>query len=251
MNPTRVCRLAALALSLLAVGAAWPQAAPPSRPSCAAAEHRQFDFWLGRWEVVDTAGRVVGTNHIESVLGGCVVRETWTGAAGTEGRSYNLFDRATQQWHQTWVDDAGTLLRLSGGLENGAMVMSGHVLSAQGGRVLHRIVWTPLEDGRVRQHWQASQDEGGTWGTVFDGLYRKRPGAQERAHRDAAPPGRAAADREGSGARASVVRCGPPHRLRPEHPAEEGDLVGVGVHRARLVLPVRVSRAPGDAQEHG
>jgi hypothetical protein len=33
-------------------------------------EARQFDFWIGRWDVFGPAGRQVGDNHIEAVCGG-------------------------------------------------------------------------------------------------------------------------------------------------------------------------------------
>jgi hypothetical protein len=31
-----------------------------------------------------------------------------------------------------------------------------------------------MEGGKVRQHWESSQDAGRTWKTVFDGLYTPR-----------------------------------------------------------------------------
>ena len=51
-----------------------------------------------------------------------------------------------------------------------AMVMSGVV--EQG--TVERIAWTPDADGSVRQHWQQSTDDGASWATVFDGIYRRR-----------------------------------------------------------------------------
>jgi len=41
----------------------------------------------------------------------------------------------------------------------------------RGGTSLSRITWTPNADGRVRQFWEASRDEGKTWMVVFDGTY--------------------------------------------------------------------------------
>ena len=40
---------------------------------------------------------------------------------------------------------------------------------------VQRITWTPLDDGRVRQHWEATTDGGKAWSTVFDGYYARRP----------------------------------------------------------------------------
>ena len=36
-----------------------------------------------------------------------------------------------------------------------------------------RITWTP-EGDEVRQVWETSADDGQTWTTAFDGLYRRR-----------------------------------------------------------------------------
>lgn len=143
---------------------------------CGAPAYREFDFWLGRWEVRDADGTLLGHNHIQSILSGCALQEDWTGASGSRGRSLNMYDGTRGRWHQTWVDAQGQLLRLDGGLEAGSMVLSGEVLSTRqpGTTVLHRITWEPLEDGRVRQHWEASRDDGETWGTLFEGFYAPR-----------------------------------------------------------------------------
>ena len=44
------------------------QAGPPS-PACSAPGYRQFDFWLGDWDVVDSTGKPAGTNRIEKQFG--------------------------------------------------------------------------------------------------------------------------------------------------------------------------------------
>jgi hypothetical protein len=144
-----------------------PQAPRP----CTAAEYRQFDFWVGRWEVTDKDGKKAGTNDIQRVHGGCALAENWTSAEGTTGSSLNMYVAATKVWHQTWADSGGTLLVMEGGLRDGAMHMSGAAYSPRGGKLLSRITWTPNADGSVRQFWEASRDEGKTWMVVFDGTY--------------------------------------------------------------------------------
>ena len=145
---------------------------PTNDSPCSSEEHRQFDFWIGDWEVLDEGGAPQGTNRIEQILGGCALQENWVGAEGSTGHSFNTFDNNSGRWHQTWVDGNGLLLLLDGGLEEGSMVLSGPGVSRDGDPITHRISWTPLEDGRVRQHWQASKD-GGDWTEVFDGYYTR------------------------------------------------------------------------------
>jgi Protein of unknown function (DUF1579) len=135
---------------------------------------RDFDFWVGEWDVFGPQGRQVGTNSVTRVLDGRALAEHWRGAGGVEGHSLNAYDAATGRWHQTWIDSTGGVLLLDGGLVDGAMVLEGVVPGEKGSGQLQRITWTRERDG-VRQHWQASDDEGATWQTAFDGRYRRRP----------------------------------------------------------------------------
>ena len=166
----------ALALSAMAPGATHGQGAPP-QPTCDAAEHRQFDFWVGEWEVRDPSGQVVGTNSITRSYDGCLLVERWEGARGSAGTSQNFFHRGDGRWHQNWIDSrAAGPLWLAGGLDHrGAMVMTDADPSAS---PLNRITWSPNPDGTVRQHWEQSTDSGATWATVFDGLYARRSAAE-------------------------------------------------------------------------
>ena len=148
----------------------------PAPPRCDTPEFRQFDFWAGEWDVTSAAdGSVQGTNSVTRTLEGCVLQEHWRGAGGMEGTSFNLWDRADGRWHQVWVDSHGTRLDLAGGMRDGSMVLEGADRKGpRGGAVRDRITWTPMPDGRVRQHWEQTRDGGATWTTAFDGLYKRR-----------------------------------------------------------------------------
>ena len=135
------------------------------------AEHRQFDFWIGEWEVTSARGQKAGTNRIERMLGGCVLYESWTSAGPSRGHSFNIWDPGDNKWHQTWVDNSGTFLRIAGGIINGEMVMEGERRLPDGTRQLEKITWTPNKDGTLRQVWLSSRDQGMRWATVFDGAY--------------------------------------------------------------------------------
>lgn len=147
--------------------------------TCDAEEQRQFDFWLGDWEVRDPQGEVVGHNSITRTVGGCGLREEWRGVRGLLGTSLNAWSTATRSWHQTWVDSSGTVLLLEGGIRDGAMVLEGDApLPEDGGRVVrHRISWSSIDGDpdAVRQHWETSAQKG-DWETVFDGRYTRARG---------------------------------------------------------------------------
>jgi hypothetical protein len=145
------------------------QTPPPALPP----ESRQFDFWLGEWDVTNPAGKPAGTSRIVSIAAGAGLLENWTGATGFTGRSLNAWNAAKKQWQQFWVGGGGGVLELSGGLVNGSMVLTGEN-QVNGARRFERITWTPNADGTVRQHWEQSADDGKTWTTAFNGLYRKK-----------------------------------------------------------------------------
>ena len=52
--------------------------------ACNEPERRQFDFWLGAWQV-DGAQGPAGHNRIESIEDGCALLEHWRGATGGSG----------------------------------------------------------------------------------------------------------------------------------------------------------------------
>jgi hypothetical protein len=175
--PGGAMRHGTILIAILAVAAAAPRpsrAADASKPpACDGASHRQFDFWLGEWDVTNARNpdpkRPPARSHISRLLDGCAVLEEFDNPArGYSGKSLNFF--AGGKWHQTWIDNQGSALFLEGGLEGASMVLQ----DRGPGDAANRITWTPLDGGRVRQHWEVSKDGGKTWSTVFDGLYAPR-----------------------------------------------------------------------------
>lgn len=141
-------------------------------PDCRGEEHRQFDFWLGEWEVTAN-GQLAGTNSITLTQAGCLLHEHWNGARGSTGESFNFYDRSSGKWHQVWIDNRGSVLRLSGRFSDRAMRLEGETSGPQG-VVRQRITWSRNPDGSVRQLWENSRDGGSSWSAVFDGLYTRK-----------------------------------------------------------------------------
>jgi hypothetical protein len=150
-----------------------PTPTPAPTPACTASEFRQFDFWLGRWRVTNSAGKEVGGSEVTRASEGCAIREQWKSASGITGMSINYYDPLGREWHQDWVGGDGTILHLRGGMKDGTMSLVGPG-SSSGQTVMNRITWAALPEGKVKQEWSISSDTGRTWQTSFVGIYTKQ-----------------------------------------------------------------------------
>lgn len=165
------------------------QSAPPKPFDCSAPEHRQFDFWVGAWDVVPNPdnrpanaplplpGQQPASNVVERAHNGCVIIENWDDRQGGTGQSFNVFDRTTRRWHQTWVDSNGGLHQYWGEFKDGKMVFLGEVpLPAasrfQGHRTI-RLSFIPMGPDTVRQ-FSESLNVDGTWSVNYDLIYTRR-----------------------------------------------------------------------------
>jgi hypothetical protein len=153
---------------------ATPPPTPRPSPCRSRPEYRQFDFWVGEWDVTNPRGQQAGTNSVQLILGDCVVFENWTGARGSSGKSFNVYNAAKGKWQQTWVDNSGGVLELTGDYKDDQMRFTGETKGAGGKVTLERLTFTRLGDGRVRQFWEQSADGGRTWTVVFDGTYVRK-----------------------------------------------------------------------------
>jgi hypothetical protein len=169
-------------LLAMASGAA-AQTPPPGAPApaaCAAPEHRQFDFWVGYWDVYPTGkDKLVAHSLIEKLYAGCTIRENWMPLNNNAGGSLNMYDPTARKWHQTWQDSQNGRVEFDGGMVDGKMVLVGNWKGANGpGQdALTRMTYTHNADGSVRQFGEQSSDAGKTWSPAFDFTYRKSASA--------------------------------------------------------------------------
>ncbi|MEY4268946.1 MAG: hypothetical protein RLZZ58_162 [Pseudomonadota bacterium] len=148
----------------------------PAKP-CSLTEHRQFDFWLGDWDVTAVGSdRLVANSRIEAKYGGCAIRENWMPMGRTGGGSLNSFDVRLGKWRQTWVDSTGAWVLFEGGMTDGAMELTGiwRDYGGPGNDPLIKMRYEVKGDGSVRQWGQQSTDGGVTWTTSFDLIYKRR-----------------------------------------------------------------------------
>lgn len=140
---------------------------------CEFAEARQFDFWLGEWEVTAN-NKLAGKSKISLAAGGCALLEEYESTGGYSGKSLNFYKTDLRKWQQVWVGSDGGVLILTGEYQGHKMILSG-ASQNEGKQVWDRITWhNNAAEQTVRQVWERSQDGGNSWKTVFDGLYTKK-----------------------------------------------------------------------------
>ena len=142
-------------------------------PCKASTEFRQFDFWIGEWDVKNPQGVPSGSSSIQLMLGQCVIFENWSGGGGSNGKSFNIYDTNDKKWHQTYVDDKGTFTHYIGSLINGEMVITADTVIG-GKRTFAKMTFSKMPNGDVRQHGENSIDEGKIWTTSFDLTYSRK-----------------------------------------------------------------------------
>jgi tetratricopeptide (TPR) repeat protein len=146
------------------------------RPCMYSDSARQFDFWIGEWDVFNPQGQKAGTSSIQQIADGCGILENWTGTRGGSGKSINFYDPASGKWYQYWMGANGIPSRYEGIFKDGAMRYEGEAQSAAG-KVRTRLTFFNLDTNTVRQLAEQSADEGKTWTTTYDFKYSRKKGA--------------------------------------------------------------------------
>ncbi len=145
----------------------------------APSEARQFDFWVGEWDCVGRLSQGAGKwtetkarNTVRRILGGRVVEENFR-MTGLVGRSHSVYNPQRKVWQQTWVDDSGSYIALSGGMQGKEMVLRTLPNPATPERG-NRMVFADITPKAFRWRWEATTDGGKTWTLQWELNYRRR-----------------------------------------------------------------------------
>jgi hypothetical protein len=140
-------------------------------------KYREFDFWVGDWDVYGKGGALSGQSHVELIVGDCVVSENWTSFNGGVGKSYNKYNAPLKRWEQYWVDQYGQTTFYTGNLEGPNMVYLADGFNPAGKPQKQRMTFFPLSPDKVRQFGETSDDGGKSWTVSYDLTYfRKQSG---------------------------------------------------------------------------
>ena len=143
---------------------------------CPDPEYRQFDFWMGDWDTFESDHSIpesIARARVTPIAAGCAIHELYEQTDGLIGDSILSYDPVRKVWQQTWVDNRGSLIVISGAFKDGAVSMEGEMRLQNGKMFLQRITWKAEGDG-VREFSMRSKDGGKTWEPFFDVLFKKR-----------------------------------------------------------------------------
>lgn len=168
-------KVTTLLLSLFIYGALF------SQKPCTDPVYRQFDFWIGEWDVFNLKGQKSGDSKIELILDSCIILENWTSTSVINGRryagkSYNTYNAGNNKWQQYWVDNYGGVTEyFNGHYESGKMILeTENIRQKDGTYKIWKMTFFNLSPDKVRQFGESSTDAGKTWKTDFDLEYRRK-----------------------------------------------------------------------------
>lgn len=145
-------------------------------------EAGSLDFGLGDWDLTwpadQTGGEpgetMTGRNRIDRVLGGHVIEESFSSEDGFTGRSVSVFDERERIWRQTWVDDAGGYITLSGARDGEDLILATSPTVRDGETRFNRMVFSDITGDSLLWRWQVTSDDGATWRDLWTITYRRR-----------------------------------------------------------------------------
>lgn len=152
---------------------------PQRPPGCSSAESRQFDFWLGEWDVsptTSTTGVIVAESSITLTDQGCVILEEWRPFGGAHGHSINIFDAIERRWRQAWADATGRRTEYAGAVDTSGVLRFDNLSPTEAGAApgRRRMNFQRIDENTVRQ-WGDVYDEGAQFWTIeWDLTYRRR-----------------------------------------------------------------------------
>lgn len=155
----------------------YPFSALAANNACSDKAFQEFDFWLGQWQLswnTPSGETKTGTNTIEKILGGCVIQESFTDGSFS-GNSVSTYNKATQQWQQTWVDNQGSYLVFNGRFENDTMRLSMAPQTNQEGKtIIRRMQFKEIKTNSLTWYWQSSEDNGENWQDLWVIKYQRK-----------------------------------------------------------------------------
>lgn len=147
-------------------------------PCMGNSQKREFDFWVGDWNVFDAkTNRLAGTNSIHIASGGCMLLENWADITqSNSAKSMTYVNPDNGKWEQLFIDNSGQqVMHFTDGVyKDGVMKFMITMKGPDGKEQTGEFVFEKKENGEVRQFQRMTPDGGKTWNMLFDLIYRKK-----------------------------------------------------------------------------
>jgi hypothetical protein len=152
--------------------------AQQTRMPCQDPASRQFDFWLGEWNVVNHQRRAEGTpwgitgsatDRVYPVAGGCGIVEHWRGTAAQGlvlGYSLRAWNPGKNQWDLVllWPQpDQPRFVTLAGQFHGSRGDFLRTITDTAGNEIRTRFTFSEITDTSLRWNNGTSRDGGRTW----------------------------------------------------------------------------------------
>ncbi len=144
--------------------------------------YRQFDFWVGEWEVFRMNGAKAGDSKISLILDSCVVLEEWKSISQQNskayaGKSFNTYNSSSMQWQQQWVDNFGGSNNYNfGNFKNNTMeLLTDPFVYSKDTMAIRKMTFTKIDSNKIIQHGQIEKSPSKIWTTEYQLEYRRKP----------------------------------------------------------------------------
>ena len=130
-------------------------------------DSHDMDFWVGEWTGTgksygpdNLVTETMCENSISKDFDGHVIHEHFKGA-GLTGESWSVWVPGRKKWCQTWVDNQGGYIPLSGEKVGESVVLNTtHLPEAKS---YNRMVFKNIQKKQFDWDWEATSDGGKTW----------------------------------------------------------------------------------------
>lgn len=154
--------------------------AQPSFSQLSQSDSSLFDFWIGEWELMwfgKDSVKEYGVNSITKILDGTVLHENFTVTSGVnkgfKGQSVSVLESQTKIWKQTWVDNSGSYMSFTGGVD-GLNRFFEREFIRNGATVKQKMIFRSVTKDDFVWDWTNSTDGGTNWNIAWSINYRRK-----------------------------------------------------------------------------
>lgn len=132
----------------------------------------EFDFWVGEWDAY-WGDSLRGTNTITKEQNNFVLHEHFADFKGFTGESWSVFSVAEQKWKQTWVDNTGAYIALTGEFIHHDMILFCEK-TVKGKTVKFKMHYKNIAADSFDWEWSSLPDGESEWRVLWAIHYKRK-----------------------------------------------------------------------------